>query len=209
MPPIVTPTSTHINHTATTSDNNRTLNQLVEDDSCKQGTPEAIVNSERDCKSKLSLQSSETVAVSEQKCPGVIDEDLLLGLCPEDLLNCSTSFCVSLNDSTSIGHVKGETFPDEVKTPSIQSPNYPFTCSNVSLHSTPVHSTPKPSTHKQSTDNVPAIGLESTANSEAPTYVSRNQSSIPSNTFYGLPLKVKQCLEEHRGITKLYGNQHV
>ena len=190
MPPAVTPTSTHINHnTATTSDDNNILNQLVEDGNYKQGT--AIPDTESDCQSKLSLQSSETIAVSEQRCSGVVDEDLLLGLCPEDLLNCSTSFCMSLNDS--IGHVKGETFPNEVKTPSVQSPNHLSTSSLVSLHSVSVRSTPKPSTHtcKQSTDNVPAVGLK---------------SSIPLNTFYGLPLKVKQCLEEHRGITKLYGS---
>ena len=201
MPPAVIPTSTYTNYNTTTTDDSVTLNQHVEDDIYEQGNPEAMGASGSDCQSKLCLQSSETVA--EQKLPGVIDEDLLLGLCPEDLLNCSTSFCASLNDSTSIGHVKGEIFPAGVKTPSIQSPNYPFTNNMVSLHSTPVHSTPKPDTHKQSTDNIPPKRLES---AEAPTCISRNQSSNPSDTFYGLPLKVKQCLEEHRGITKLYGN---
>ena len=38
----------------------------------------------------------------------------------------------------------------------------------------------------------------------------RPQDSLhcyPPNTFYGLPLKVHSCLEEHRGIKQLYGKQ--
>ena len=31
------------------------------------------------------------------------------------------------------------------------------------------------------------------------------QVEYPSNTFYGLPLTVRSCLKEHRGISKLYG----
>ena len=29
----------------------------------------------------------------------------------------------------------------------------------------------------------------------------------PADTFYGLPRKVQSCLEENRGIKKLYGRQ--
>ena len=205
LPPAVTPASTY----ATTTIEISTLNRHKEGGSYEQGTPEAMAASQSgsDYQNKLSSQSSETSAVTEHKCPGVIDEDLLLGLCPEDLLNCSTSFCTSLNDSASVGHIKCETFPAEVKTPSIESPNYPLTTNMVSLHSTPVHSTPKPSIYKQqSTFNVPTDRLGSAIDSEAPIHTSRSQCSIPSNTFYGLPLKVKQCMEEHRGITQLYGN---
>lgn len=36
--------------------------------------------------------------------------------------------------------------------------------------------------------------------------LSSRQVDYPINTFYGLPLTVKTCLEEHRGITDLYGN---
>ena len=205
MPLAVTPASTY----TTTTIGIGMLNERKEDGSYEQGTPEAMAafQSGSDYQNKFSSQSSETIAVTEEKGPGVIDEDLLLGLCPEDLLNCSTSFCTSLNDSASVGHIKGEMFPAEVKTPSIQSPNYPLTTNMVSFHSTSVHSTPKPSTYKQqSTYNIPTDRLGSAIDSEAPIHTSRSQSTISSDTFYGLPLKVKKCMEEHRGITKLYGN---
>ena len=202
MPPAVTPASTY----TTTTIEIGTLNQHKQDGSYEQGAPEAMAASRSgsDYQNKLSSQSSETIAVVEHKGTGVTDEDLLLGLCPEDLLNCSASFCTSLNDSAGVGHIKDETFPAEVKTPSLQSPNYPLTTNMVSFHSTPVHSSPKPFTYKQQyTINVPTDRFGSAIDSEAPIHTSRR---IPSDTFYGLPLKVKQCMEEHRGITKLYGN---
>ena len=206
MPAAVTPASTYTNcNTSTAMVDISTLYQHEVDDSCEQGAPVTTAASGRDGQSKLPLDSPQMTSVSEEKGPGVAEEDLLMGLCPEDLMSCSTSFSTSLNDSTSAGHVKGETFPAEVKTLSIQSPCYPHT-NIVSLHSTPVHSTPKPSTCKQSTADAPTDRHESAVDSDAPIPASRNQFSVPPDTFYGLPLKVKQCLEEHRGITKLYGN---
>ena len=202
MPPAVTPASTYTNHNTTTTVDTGT-DTLIKNGSCRQGTPETMAAGGSACLSELSLQSPGTSAVSEEKRPEVIDDDLLLGLCPEDLMNSSTSFCTSMND-TSIGQLKGETLPSEVKTPLIQSPNYPFT---TNMHSAPVHSTPKPSIHKQSlTVNVPTDRLKRAAISESPTCTTKNQYSVPSNTFYGLPLKVKKCMEEFRGITTLYGN---
>jgi hypothetical protein len=208
LPVAITPASTYTNcNTSTATVDINTLHRHKEDDSCEQGTPVTMAASGCDGQSKLSLRSPQITSVTEQKGAGVSDEDLLLGLCPEDLMSCSTSFSTSMNDSTSAGHAKAETFPAEVKTPSIQSPNYPHTNNIVvSLHSTPVHSTPKSNTCKQSSVDIPTDGHESAIDSDFPILASRNEFSVPPDTFYGLPLKVKQCLEEHRGITKLYGN---
>lgn len=220
MPPAVTPITNY--STTATSIEIGAINQHKEDGSYEHGTPEPIAASESDSQCKSSClgerlgssisRGSAEEPFSEERGPGFTDEDLLLGLCPEDLLNCSTSFCTSfctsLNDSANTGHVKGESFLAEVKTQSIQSPSYPLTTDVVSLHSTPVHSTPKLSTRKQSTVGMPTDRHESAVDSDAPILASRNQFSVPSDTFYGLPLKVKQCMEEHRGITKLYGTTH-
>ena len=202
MPAAVVPASTYTNcSTSTSVVNISTLYQHEVDDSCELGAPVTMAASGRDGQNKVPLDSPQITTVTEEKGPVVAEEDLLLGLCPEDLMSCSTSFSTSLNDSTSTGHVKDEIFPAEVKTPSIQSPNYPHT-NIVSLHLTSSHSTPK----QQSMADLPTDRHESAIGSDAPIPASRNQFSIPPGTFYGLPLKVKQCLEEHRGITKLYGN---
>lgn len=199
LPVAVTPAYT--SHNTTTATIIKASNRHEEDGVYEQGAPQTTAASRGDAHNKLILHSSEFTAVSEQEGPGVADDDLLEGLCPEDLLNCSTSFCTSLNDSTGTGHVK------EAKAPLIHSPDYPHTTSTVSLHSTPVHSTLKPSAHKQTIVSVPTDRLErATESYTPPTLSSKNKSSIPSGTFYGLPLKVKQCLEEHRGIKELYGN---
>ena len=206
MPAAVASASTFTNcNTSTAVVDISTLYQHEVDDSCELGAPVTMAASGRGGQNKVPLDSPQITTVTEEKGPVAAEEDLLLGLCPEDLMSCSTSFSTSLNDSTSTGHVKAETFPAEVKTPSIQSPNYPHT-NIMSLHLTSSHSTPKPSTYKQSMADSPTDKHESAIGSDAPIPASRNQFSVPPGTFYGLPLKVKQCLEEHRGITKLYGN---
>jgi hypothetical protein len=93
---------------------------------------------------------------------------------------------------------------------------------------TDVHRTPYPRIHPpipqlpQSCSSPPAAASSSLhPNSCNPSFKAHNHSfkthtrissplkpdriNYPINTFYGLPLTVKKCLEEHRGITKLYG----
>ena len=121
----------------------------------------------------------------------VDDEDLLQGLCPEDLMNCSVSFCTSF-ENTNVGYVKHSENPAAELT----RPSHLSARTSMSL---PVHSTPNASTktaHVLSDAPVLRWSPVST-NFELPK---------PSDTFYGLPLKVKKYLEEYRGITTLYGN---
>ena len=90
---------------------------------CEQGTPETMAAGRCDSQSELSLEPVLLVKKRGQRL-------LMMGLCPEDIMNSSTS----LNDN-SIGQLKGETLPSEVKTPLIMIQS-PFT---TNLHSTPVH----------------------------------------------------------------------
>ncbi len=54
--------------------------------------------------------------------------------------------------------------------------------------------------------NNPFVSSPSSPLSPPPTtYV--DQLEYPVKTFYGLPLSVQNCLEEHRGIKKLYGTK--
>ena len=190
---------------------------VVKDEACEQNTlknTDAYRSTYQGHVNKSSLQLLEVHTIAEQSNnPQIVDEDLLQGLCPEDLLNCSTPFCTSMHD-TSMGHLKqGETILTKMKAPTVQvSPNLPSVSNSMSFPSNPIYSTPKPSPHRQFTVNIPPDILECAALPESPT--SRkfeptdfipDQYSFPSDTFYGLPLKVKKCVEEYRGITTLYG----
>ena len=131
------------------------------------------------------------------ECSHIDNEDLLLGLCPEDLM--STSFCISTDDCL----IACEKLPLEAITPNIQSPDQTPPPPHHTSSSRTLHSTTKSGIHKQFTV------AESVALPVAPSSIDREpvQSNLifPSDTFYGLPLKVKKCIEENRGISSLYG----
>ena len=118
-------------------------------------------------------------------------EDLLLGLCPEDVM--STSFCISTDDCLT-GHEK------ETVTPNMQSPNKPSPSPSPKL----LNSHTKSSVDQQCTvvENVAHLVSPPSVNCEPV----RTKFIFPPDTFYGLPMKVKMCIEENRGISSLYGN---
>lgn len=184
-----------------TSVESSTVNPLASDVVGKDGCikPEAVSN-------RVTCSTPEgSRAIEKITSRQTVDDDLLQGLCPEDLMNCSASFCTSIDESTVECVQRSDHLPPEihVMTPRIQSScchpdsNSKITCTN------PVHSTPK---SKQFLHCSP-LGTPVTL-PESPT--SRHseplQCPFPSDTFYGLPLKVKDCMEEYRGIKTLYGN---
>lgn len=143
-------------------------------------------------------QSPEASIVTKQtNSAQVDDEDLLQGLCPEDLMNCSISFCTSF-ENTSVGYVKHS----ENAVAEFMRPSHLSARTSMSL---PVHSTPNISTNTAHVLS-DAPGCNILRWSPVSTNFEPPKSSFSSDTFYGLPLKVKKCLEEYRGITTLYGN---
>lgn len=121
------------------------------------------------------------------------DEDLLQGLCPEDIMNCSTSFSVSV-DYTNVGLVQedGKVSPTE-STFKHPSPYHP-----TNVHTARMDD----GSHRENYH----IGVCKNNFPQASSDSKYLQSKFPSGTFYGLPMKVETCLQEHRGIKNLYGN---
>lgn len=156
-------------------------------------------SSEKDVVHTVGIPQSHeaNVATKQTNTTQVDDEDLLQGLCPEDLMNCSISFCTSF-ENTSVGYVKhSENAVAELMRPSPLSAR-----TSVSL---PVHSTPNTSTNTTHVlSDAPRCNVFQW--SPVSTNLEPPKSSFSFDTFYGLPLKVKKCLEEYRGITTLYGN---
>ena len=138
-----------------------------------------------------------SVATKQTSTAQVDGEELLQGLCPEDLMNCSVSFCTSFED-TSVGYVKSGENPAA----DLMKPNHVSARTSMS---SPVYLTPNSNTE---TTQVLSDAPGRTVLQWSPTST-RFEPPKPSfslDTFYGLPLKVKKCLEEYRGITTLYGN---
>ena len=127
------------------------------------------------------------------ECSHIDNEDLLLGLCPEDLM--STSFCISTDDCL----IAREKLQLEAITPNIQSPDQTPPPPHHSSSSMTLNSTTKSGIHKQ----FPVA--ESVALPVASSTILQSNFIFPSDSFYGLPLKVKKCIEENRGISLLYG----
>ena len=99
---------------------------------------------------------------------------------------------------------------NETTTPNIRSPNQPSPSHPHASSSNISHSHTKSSVDKQhrvinETENVALVVSPTSVNCEPV----RTKFVFPLNTFYGLPMKVKKCIEEHKGISSLYGNEPV
>lgn len=174
------------------------------------------------------LEDMETLGVSRSNgLGGGVDDELLNGLYPEDFsffLDCSA---VLPHENTSTGS-RSSRSPgpggengcggegDPCKHPSHE-------IALAGSHGTTASSTLCPSTHSlhmtacqlpQSCSSPPATASSlhkpktppSPPPPPPPLTSTVDWIDYPTGTFYGLPLMVQKCLEEHRGISKLYGN---
>ena len=142
---------------------------------------------------------------------GDLNDDILGGLCPEDL---SFSFC---NSSVLECAGSSETKFDPVSSKVLTSASDKL--SSVTSYTTVNHTVvnedskvskdlqePMDFTSFQGTGFVKSSELlDSKLTVQSPL----NDASTKVETFYGLPLKVKEYFEEYRGIKQLYGEQGV
>ena len=115
-------------------------------------------------------------------------EDLLLGLCPEDL-----SF--SFHNNSSISH---ETF---VKRKGVKEIS---TGCSKQVMKTDISVSPCIKKEVSSQHYIKEASTEVVLNKHV-KQLSVSSGFYPSGTFYGLPMKVLECLKEYHGISKLYG----
>ena len=144
-------------------------------------------------KSPNTKQTTPTCGISDDTLSVIVNdnemtEDLLLGLCPEDL-----SF--SFHNNSSISH---ETFVKRTGITEISSG-----CSKQVMK-TGITVSPYIKKEVSSQHYIKEASTEVVLNKDV-KHLSVSSSFYPSGTFYGLPMKVLECLKEYHGISKLYG----
>lgn len=157
-----------------------TLHQTLYEDSAPNSLP------------LVSTPNSNYIVESHKLSPtdiAVVD-DLMFGLCPEDLSfsfnNSNTSFQKPVSETGMTTAVQKMTSPSRVTDKS-----------KIILVDGPDSIAHSRAT--KTSDNSTCISVTCS--------LGCNSLSYPSGTFYGLPLTVSMCLKEHRGIEKLYGMQ--
>lgn len=170
---------------------------------------EVVCNKEARIKEDRKLL--ETACVCEDDEAG--DKEHLFGLYPED-------FSFTLNSSVVQAQEESHSLPKpcvkytDLRTSEVDErmncvPQSPTTCAVVpqtAADFAPVATTLSPSrdlsqsvcpSHRHHPVSSPSVTPAST--------FKQNQVEYPTSTFYGLPLAVKNCFREYRGICKLYG----
>lgn len=166
------------------------------------------------------MPNRDTVGFDEQLYQeGMDDDDILFGLCPEDL-----SF--SFNNSVCVESSKTQCKPELRQTISTYSdctgdkipantsllPTFGPTSVLANTASSLIDLRVDDSESNKCLSRAGGNDLKLNVVTDKP--VPRNDTKeinrlTGDGTFYGLPAKVKECLEEHRGITQLYGESYV
>ena len=133
-------------------------------------------------------------------------DDLMAGLCPEDFNNSTLNFNSSMLCLTT--PVKQSDCPVGTSTPNTNIKNTAKRC----LLPSPVKCATNDRTHisVSAVDKVnQVLGPEFKGFRSSSTALvnlnCKNLTVYPTETFYGLSLEVSKCLEELKGIKKLYG----
>ena len=176
-----------LNETSTfhqTPPHNKSLSPTLHQTPCEDSAPNSLP--------LVSTPNSNYIVESHKMSPtdvAVVD-DLMFGLCPEDLSfsfnNSNTSFQKPVSETGMTTVIQKMTSPSRVTDKS-----------KIILEDAPdsiAHSRPT-----KTSNNSTCISVTCS--------LGYNSLSYPSGTFYGLPLTVSMCLKEHRGIEKLYGMQ--
>jgi len=128
-------------------------------------------------------------------------DDLMAGLCPEDLNNSTLNFntsmmCVS-TPVKQMDHLIDTSTPNTNTKPKKCLLPSPVKCNSNLISKSAVNKVNK-------VLGPDFKGFQSSSTALASPNV-ENLTVYPQETFYGLPLEVFKCFEEFKGIKKLYG----